>query len=136
MLSVVLPPISSGCCFWQLGEVPPPHSSVKTIFLPSLLNTAVCHSEKFVSAAAAMRFGFSGFEMSTSRPWLAQAPASSPISGYAVTSWQLRGPAAAICAIIALSAPVSARARRAWPARVGAGPSSEKMRAPVTTAAS
>ena len=68
MVSVVLPPISSGCCFWQLGDVPPPHSSVKMTLEPSLLNTAVCQSEKFVSAAASRRTGRSGLEMSTSSP--------------------------------------------------------------------
>jgi hypothetical protein len=45
-----------------------PHSSVKTTFEPSLLNTAVCQSEKLVSAAASRRTGLSGFEMSMSIP--------------------------------------------------------------------
>ena len=53
---------------WHLGDVPPPHSSVNTTFLPSLLNTAVCQSENIVSATASRRTGFSGLEMSTSRP--------------------------------------------------------------------
>ena len=68
MVSVVLPPISIMLVAWQFGDVPPPHSSVNTTFEPSLLNTAVCQSEKFVSARASRRTGFSGFEMSTSRP--------------------------------------------------------------------
>ncbi len=64
----MLPPISIMLDAWHIGDVPPPHSSVNTTFEPSLLNTAVCHSEKFVSACAASRTGFSGFEMSTRSP--------------------------------------------------------------------
>ena len=45
-----MPPISIIVLAWHIGDVPPPHSSVKTTFLPSLLNTAVCQSEKLVSA--------------------------------------------------------------------------------------
>src|SRR3954469_1120444 len=68
IVRMVLPPISIMLVAWQFGDVPPPHSSVNTTFEPSLLNTAVCHSEKFVSALASTRTGNSGFEMSTSRP--------------------------------------------------------------------
>src|SRR5215467_6808530 len=63
IVRIALPPISIMLVFWQLGEVPPPHSSVNTTFEASLLKTAVCQSEKFVSAFASMRTGFSGFEM-------------------------------------------------------------------------
>ena len=58
MVRIVLPPISIIDVFWHIGPVPPPHSSVNTTFLPSLLNTAVCQSEKFVSARASRRTGF------------------------------------------------------------------------------
>jgi len=68
MVSVVLPPSSSGFVAWQLGARPPPHSSVNTIFDPSLLKTAVCQREKLVSATASSRTGCSGSEMSTRRP--------------------------------------------------------------------
>src|SRR6476660_1010162 len=66
IVNVVLPPISSMLVAWHIGPVPPPHSSVNTTFEPSLLNTAVCQSEKLVSDAAARRTGFSGFDTSTS----------------------------------------------------------------------
>src|SRR6185436_14382398 len=65
---IVLPPISIIELAWHIGDVPPPHSSVNTTFLPSLLKTAVCHSEKFVSDLASRRTGFSGLETSTSNP--------------------------------------------------------------------
>jgi hypothetical protein len=61
-------PISIIELAWHIGDVPPPHSSVNTTFLPSLLKTAVCQSEKFVSAFASRRTGFSGFDTSTSSP--------------------------------------------------------------------
>src|SRR5688572_20186175 len=65
---IVLPPISIIELAWHMGDVPPPHSSENTTFLPSLLKTAVCQREKFVSDFASSRTGFSGFEMSTSSP--------------------------------------------------------------------
>ena len=68
MERIVLPPISIIELAWHIGDVPPPHSSVNTTFLPSLLKTAVCHSEKFVSDFASSRTGFSGLDMSTSNP--------------------------------------------------------------------
>ena len=40
---------------WHIGPVPPPHSSVKTTFLPSLLNTAVCHPWKYARRSAKVR---------------------------------------------------------------------------------
>jgi hypothetical protein len=62
-------------------------------FLPSLLNAAVCRPWKlFVSLIDVIRFGFSGFEISTRMPALLQAPKRRFNSGYAVTSWQLLGP--------------------------------------------
>ena len=48
--------------------------------------------EMLVSVRAESRTGFSGFEMSTMMEWLEHAAASRCIAGYAVTSWQLRGP--------------------------------------------
>src|SRR5437899_7357743 len=78
---------------WHIGPVPPPHSSVQRVFLPSLLNPAVCRPWKLlVSVMADSRTGFSGFEISTMMEWLEQAAASRWSAGYAVTSWQLRGP--------------------------------------------
>src|SRR5688500_2150129 len=68
MERIVFPPISIIELDWHLGDVPPPHSSVNTTFLPSLLKTAVCQSEKLVSALAARRTGFSGLEMATRIP--------------------------------------------------------------------
>src|SRR5262245_65224844 len=78
---------------WHIGPVPPPHSSVQSVFLPSLLNPAVCRPWKLlVSVRADSRTGFSGLEMSTMMAWLEQAAASKWNAGYEVTSWQLRGP--------------------------------------------
>src|SRR6185503_1913933 len=65
---MVLPPISIIELAWHIGDVPPPHSSVNTTFLPSLLNTAVCHNEKLVSVFASSRTAFAGLETSTRRP--------------------------------------------------------------------
>src|SRR5947208_9403300 len=79
--------------FWHIGLVPPPHSLVTMSFLPSLLNAAVCRPWKLlVSLMAVSRTGFSGFEISTRMPELLHAPNRRFISGYDVTSWQLRGP--------------------------------------------
>jgi hypothetical protein len=52
----------------HLGEPPPPHSSVKRIFEPSLLNVAECQKAKFESAAASTRLGLATSRMSSSRP--------------------------------------------------------------------
>ena len=68
MVRIVFPPISIMLVAWHIGWVPPPHSSVNTTLEPSLLNTAVCQSEKLVSARASIRTGFSGSVMSTSSP--------------------------------------------------------------------
>src|SRR4026208_1728657 len=78
---------------WHIGPVPPPDSSVWMSFFPSLLNAAVCRPWKlFVSVSASRRTGFSGLEMSTTMECVEHDAASRCISGYAVTSWQLRGP--------------------------------------------
>src|SRR5512146_3453822 len=78
---------------WHIGPVPPPHSSVQRVFLAWLLNPAVCRPWKLlVSVMADKRTGFSGFEISTIMAWLEHAAASRWYAGYAVTSWQLRGP--------------------------------------------
>jgi hypothetical protein len=59
-------------CFGSLarhfGAPPPPHSSVNSTLVPSLLNVAECQYEKFESAAAATRVGLAGSRMSSSRP--------------------------------------------------------------------
>ena len=52
----------------QRGCAPPPHSSEKRIFEPSLLNVAECQKEKFESATAPMRFGLATSRMSSRRP--------------------------------------------------------------------
>src|ERR1700712_4089655 len=127
---------------WHIGPVPPPHSSVQMLFLPSLLKPAVCRPWKLlVSVRVDSRTGFSGFEMSTRMPWLEQAAASRCIAGYAVTSWQLRGPGYIDAAAGASAPAAGARGAR----RVSAGaqnvrhagdPSRPvKMRAPGMTTA-
>src|SRR5262245_57147735 len=90
---IVLPPSSMMLPAWHIGPVPPPHSSVQSVFLPSLLKPAVCRPWKLLlSVREDSRTGFSGFEMSTMMAWLEHAAASRWNAGYAVTSWQLRGP--------------------------------------------
>src|SRR3954471_1778561 len=92
-LMIVLPPSSMMLPAWHIGPVPPPHSSVMMIFLPSLLNPAVCRPWKLlVSVRADRRTGFSGVEILTMLEWLERAAAGRRIAGSAVTSWQFRGP--------------------------------------------
>ena len=118
----MLPPSSIMLDAWHIGPVPPPHSSVWISFLPSLLKAAVCRPWKlFVSVSASSRTGFSGFVMSTRMECVEQAAASRFSAGYAVTSWQLRGP---VCAGIptgaaALAASPGAPPRRGPPPRGG-----------------
>ncbi len=79
--------------------MPPPHSSVKMTLVPSLLNVAECQYAKFGSITASMRTGLAGSLMSIRMPLPSHAPAASPISGYAVMSWQASvgtGPSAAL----------------------------------------
>src|ERR1700694_4494092 len=76
----------------QRGAEPPPHSSEKRIFVPSLLNVAECQNEKFESAAAPRRFGCAGSRMSSNTPYPPQAPPARPIAGYTVMSWHCCGP--------------------------------------------
>src|SRR5437762_927049 len=96
---MVLPPSSMMLPAWHIGPVPPPHSSVQRVFLPSLLNPAVWRPWKLlVSVSADSRTGFSGLEMSTMMAWLEQAAASRWKAGYAVTSWQFRGVRAVLAA--------------------------------------
>src|ERR1043166_1191723 len=80
--TIVLPPSSMMLPAWHIGPVPPPHSSVQSVFLPSLLNPAVCRPWKLlVSVRADSRTGFSGFEISTMMEWLEHAAASRCIAG-------------------------------------------------------
>ena len=65
----------------QRADVPPPHSSVKMTFVPSLLSVAECQYEKFGSDTASRRTGFTGSEMSSRMPLPWQAPAARPSSG-------------------------------------------------------
>src|SRR5262245_34538386 len=108
---------------WHIGPVPPPHSSVHSVFLPSLLKPAVCRPwTLFVSVMADSRTGLSGFEMSTMMAWLEQAAASRWNAGYAVTSWQFRGPVcsgsgAGLDAAGVAAAGVAVPAWAAWAAR-------------------
>src|SRR6476646_4506696 len=101
---------------WHIGPVPPPHSSVWMTFFPSLLNAAVCRPWKlFVSVSASRRTGFSGVEVSIIMESVEQEAASRFIAGYAVTSWQLRGPVG-----IAGSGAGRVRAAAAWRGSTGA----------------
>src|SRR5436189_778145 len=76
----------------HLGARPPPHSSVNSSLVPSLLNVAECQNAKFESAAAARRLGLAGSRMSRSRPYPAHAPPARPMAGYTVMSWHCTGP--------------------------------------------
>jgi hypothetical protein len=87
MSKMALAPHSIGSVARQRGRVPPPHSSVKTIFVPSLLNVAECQYAKLLSTTASSRFGFTGSLMSSRMPLPEHAPAASPTSGYTVMSW-------------------------------------------------
>jgi hypothetical protein len=79
MVSVVLPPISSGCVLWQLGDV----AAAPLVGEHDLLAVVAEHRgvpEREVRVGRGVEaHRRSGFEMSTSSPWLAHAPASSPI---------------------------------------------------------
>src|SRR5258707_8225661 len=76
----------------HFGCSPPPHSSVNSTLVPSLLNVAECQNAKFESAAAAMRRGLAGSLMSSSTPYPAHAPPATPSAGYTVISWHCTGP--------------------------------------------
>jgi len=79
-------PHSFSCRGAQRGGHRRAHSSVKSIFLPSLLKVAECQNDMLASATASRRTGCAGSWMSSSRPRPAHAPAASPISGYTVMS--------------------------------------------------
>src|ERR687896_868622 len=82
-----LPPHLRSSAARQRGFVPPPHSSVNTTVLPSLLNVAPCQYAYSGSATASSRFGLAGSLMSISRPLPSHAPAAMRSSGYTVMSW-------------------------------------------------
>src|SRR5206468_12344160 len=65
----------------HLGARPPPHSSVNSSLVPSLLNVAECQNAKFESATAARRRGWAGSRMSSSKPYPAHAPPATPSAG-------------------------------------------------------
>src|SRR5262249_42765587 len=148
-MTIVLPPSSMMLPAWHIGPVPPPHSSVQMVFLPSLLNPAVCRLWKLlVSVMADSRTGFSGFEMSTMMAWLEHAAASRWNAGYAVTSWQLRGAVFSLMATGFAESPGAPPPRRPRPPRArlestgaqnmthaGAPERPVKIRAPGITAA-
>ena len=81
MSKIASAPQLSGSLARQRGRVPPPHSSVKITFVPSLLNVAECQYAKFLSLTASSRTGWTGSRMSIRIPLPAHAPAASPISG-------------------------------------------------------
>ena len=65
--------VSAQPCFFLIfsASVTPVRRATATSFVkcsPPMGSTAVCQSEKFVSALASTRTGFSGLEMSTRRP--------------------------------------------------------------------
>src|SRR5512139_2657109 len=73
----------------QVGEPPPPSSSVKTTLVPALLKVAECQNAKFsVSRTCSVTTGCSRSEMSSRMPSPMQAPAAMSLLGYAVMSWQ------------------------------------------------
>src|SRR6186997_304237 len=76
----------------QRGWLPPPHSSLNSILVPSLLNVAECQNDMLGSATSAMRTGFTGSLMSSSKPRPPHAPPARPISEYTVMSWHWFGP--------------------------------------------
>src|SRR6185436_5488349 len=87
MLKIASAPQFGGSITRQRGRVPPPHSSEKSTFVPSLLKVAECQYAKFLSVTASRRFGFTGSEMSSRMPLPPHAPAASPTAGYTVMSW-------------------------------------------------
>ena len=70
----------------HLGLPPPPHSSVKTTFVPSLLNVAECQYAKPVSETTSNLFGLYGSEISNNIPLPEQAPAAKFAEGNTVIS--------------------------------------------------
>ncbi len=81
MSKIASAPQLGGSVARQRGRVPPPHSSVKTTFVPSLLKVAECQYAKFLSATASIRTGCDGSEMSSRMPLPEHAPAARPIAG-------------------------------------------------------
>src|ERR1051326_7479731 len=71
----------------HFGAPPPPHSSLNSTFVASLLNVAECQYEKFESATASRRMGFVGSLMSIRNPKPSHAPPAYPMCGYIVMSW-------------------------------------------------
>src|SRR6185436_4379298 len=76
----------------QRGADPPPHSSLNSTLVPSLLNVAECQNDMLASAAKSSRTGCAASRMSSSSPSPAHAPPARPISGYTVMSWHWFGP--------------------------------------------
>src|SRR2546430_13089629 len=91
MVKIASAPHSRRSVERHFGWPPPPHSSEKRIFVPSLLNVAECQYEKFESATAAMRTGCAGSVMSSRNPYPSHAPPARPIAGYTVISWHCVG---------------------------------------------
>src|SRR5829696_8812333 len=92
MENSALAPHSLGSVARHFAALPPPHSSLNRILLPSLLNVAECQYEKFESATWSTRRGFTGSLMSRRNPYPSHAPPASPIAGYTVMSWHCVGP--------------------------------------------
>src|SRR5947207_9834883 len=90
MEKIASAPHSCGSVDRHFGAPPPPHSSLKRIFVPSLLNVAECQYEKFESSTASRRTGAAGFDTSSKKPCPSQAPPARPSAGYTVISWHWR----------------------------------------------
>ncbi len=71
----------------QRGRLPPPHSSVNSTLVPSLLKVAECQKAKPGSVTASSRLGRSGSLMSKMMPLPEQAPAAILSDGNTVMSW-------------------------------------------------
>ena len=75
-------PLSGPVVGLQVGEPPPPSSSVKTTLVPVLLKVAECQKAKFVvSRTCSVTTGCSRSEMSIRMPSPMQAPAAMSLAG-------------------------------------------------------
>ena len=86
MSYIALAPQSNGSHALHLALPPPPHSSVKTILVPSLLNVAECQYAKPVSVTTSNLVGLYGSLISKSMPFPEHAPAAMFKEGNTVMS--------------------------------------------------
>ena len=80
-------PQSNGSHARHLARPPPPHSSVKITFVPSLLKVAECQYAKPTSVTTSSLSGLYGSEISNKIPFPEQAPAARLADGNTVMSW-------------------------------------------------